>query len=518
MNPSEDQSPYQVLARKYRPQSFDQMIGQDTLVRVMRNAFSSGRVAHAFILTGVRGVGKTTAARILAKCLNCTGLDDSGAPTFAPCGRCANCNSISNGHNVDVLEMDAASRTGVADIRDIIESVAYQAVDSRFRVYIIDEVHMLSNSAFNALLKTLEEPPSHAKFVFATTEIHQVPATILSRCQRFDLRRIRPEVMSGHLQRIARLEGARISDNAIALIVRAAEGSARDALSLLDQAISFTGGNIEASPIRKMLALADKGRILDLFELMMEGRAKEAISELDAQYREGAEPLSLLQELADIANLLSVAKISPRTLDNPTLSPDERTRSLHLSKNLDLQVLARAWQMLLKSIEEISYSPSALMVAQMAIIRLTHVAALPVPGDLVRHLTSSSPISRSRDSEVVHKELKPPADREAPETESTGAQPQFGSAQTEPLQTTSDNECGNGSEAKSVPDTTVQADEVVGGAAPIQPEPDPVGSDEHVEPADQLSIDIETAKAHPLSMAVLKEFPNAVAKLQSDQG
>ena len=355
----------------------------------------------------------------------------------------------------------------MADIRDIIESVAYQAVDARYKVYIIDEVHMLSNSAFNALLKTLEEPPPHAKFVFATTEVHQVPATILSRCQRFDLRRIQPKVMSRHLKDIARSEGATITDEALALMVRAAEGSARDALSLLDQAISFSGGTIEASKLRTMLALADKGRILDLLELTMAGNAKGALEELDDQYREGADPLAILQDLANVVHMLSIAKISTRTLDDPVLSPDERTRCSKFSQALDLQVLARSWQMLLKSIEEVAFAPSALMAAEMAIIRLTHVSSLPTPEELVRKIR----LPRSGDEEADGLTAK------APESVSTESDTQ---------------------RSQAALGESTQED-----VGPMQP-----------RPADSL----DSARAHELSVAVLSEFPDAIAKPRSDSG
>jgi len=268
---------YRVLARTYRPQTFADMIGQEAMVRTLRNAFAAGRIAHAFMLTGVRGVGKTSTARIIAKGMNCTGADGTGGPTTEPCGVCEPCRAIAEGRHVDVLEMDAASRTGVGDIREIIEGVAYRAASARYKIYIIDEVHMLSTNAFNALLKTLEEPPAHVKFIFATTEIRKVPVTVLSRCQRFDLRRIEPETMVAHLGRIATAEGVTLHADACALIARAAEGSVRDALSLLDQAIVHGAGEVGAETVRAMLGLADRGRVLDLFELVMKGDAAGAL-------------------------------------------------------------------------------------------------------------------------------------------------------------------------------------------------------------------------------------------------
>ena len=282
--------PYQVLARKYRPETFADLIGQEAMVRTLKNAFEADRIAQAFVMTGIRGVGKTTTARIIAKGMNCIGPDGTGGPTVEPCGTCEHCVAIAEGRHVDVMEMDAASRTGVDDIREIIDSVHYRAASARYKIYIIDEVHMLSKNAFNALLKTLEEPPEHVKFIFATTEIRKVPVTVLSRCQRFDLRRIEPEDMLAMLRRIADAEGAAIADDALALITRAAEGSARDAQSLLDQAISHGAGETTAIQVRAMLGLADRGRVLDLIDLIAKGEAAGALSELGAQYADGADP------------------------------------------------------------------------------------------------------------------------------------------------------------------------------------------------------------------------------------
>jgi len=380
---------YRVLARKHRPQTFADLIGQEAMVRTLRNAFAAGRIAHAFMLTGVRGVGKTTTARIIAKGLNCIGPDGTGGPTIEPCGVCEPCRAITEGRHVDVLEMDAASRTGVGDIREIIDSVAYRAASARYKVYIIDEVHMLSVSAFNALLKTLEEPPEHVKFLFATTEIRKVPVTVLSRCQRFDLRRIEPEAMLAHLARIAGAEGVEIAPEALALIVRAAEGSVRDALSLMDQAIAHGGGGAGPAEVRAMLGLADRGRSLDLFEAVMRGDAAGALAELGAQYAEGAEPSAILRDLAEIAHWVSMVKIAASAADDPTVGPDERARGLDFAGRLSMRTLTRAWQMLLKAIEEAATAPNAMMAAEMAVIRLTHVAELPSPEDLVRRLSGA---------------------------------------------------------------------------------------------------------------------------------
>ncbi len=377
---------YQVLARKYRPETFADLVGQDAMVRTLKNAFAANRIAQAFIMTGIRGTGKTTTARIIAKGMNCIGPDGKGGPTTEPCGVCEHCRAIMEGRHVDVMEMDAASNTGVANIREIIDSVHYRAASARYKVYIIDEVHMLSTGAFNALLKTLEEPPEHVKFIFATTEIRKVPVTVLSRCQRFDLRRIEPEVMIGMLRRIADAEKAQIADDALALITRAAEGSARDATSLLDQAISHGAGETTADQIRAMLGLADRGRVLDLFDMILRGDAASALTELSAQYAEGADPMAVLRDLAEIAHWVSVIKITPEAADDPTVGPDERARGAQMAENLPMRVLTRLWQMLLKALEEVAHAPNAMMAAEMAVIRLTHVADLPSPEELVRKL------------------------------------------------------------------------------------------------------------------------------------
>ncbi|MBY6160418.1 DNA polymerase III subunit gamma/tau [Mameliella alba] len=386
-----DSPAYQVLARKYRPETFADLVGQDAMVRTLKNAFAADRIAQAFIMTGIRGTGKTTTARIIAKGMNCIGPDGQGGPTTDPCGQCEHCVAIMEGRHVDVMEMDAASRTGVGDIREIIDSVHYRAASARYKIYIIDEVHMLSKSAFNALLKTLEEPPSHVKFIFATTEIRQVPVTVLSRCQRFDLRRIEPEDMIGLLRKIATAEGAEITDDALALVTRAAEGSARDATSLLDQAISHGAGETTADQVRAMLGLADRGRVMDLFERIMRGDAAGALEELSAQYADGADPLAVLRDLAELTHWISVVKITPEAAEDPTVSPDERGRGQAFADGLGMRALARAWQMLLKAIEEVSNAPSAMMAAEMAVIRLTHVAEGPSPEELMRKLQDSPP-------------------------------------------------------------------------------------------------------------------------------
>ncbi|RMF37918.1 MAG: DNA polymerase III subunit gamma/tau [Alphaproteobacteria bacterium] len=377
---------YQVLARKYRPQVFADLIGQEAMVRTLTNAFAADRLAHAFILTGVRGVGKTTTARIIARGLNCIGPDGTGGMTVTPCGVCAPCRAIAEGRHVDVLEMDAATHTQVERMRELLASVPYRPTEARMKVYIIDEVHMLSTASFNALLKTLEEPPEHVKFIFATTEIRKVPVTVLSRCQRFDLRRVEPEVMLEFLAGIAAKEGAEIPADALALITRAAEGSVRDALSLLDQAIAHGGGSTDLEAVRAMLGLADRGRVLDLFDLVMKGDVAGALAELGAQYAAGADPLAVLRDLAEVTHWVSLAKAAPRLAEDPTVAPDERRRGAEMAEALPMPALARMWQMLLKALDEVARAPNAMMAAEMAIIRLTHVADLPSPGDLVRRL------------------------------------------------------------------------------------------------------------------------------------
>ena len=345
---------YQVLARKYRPETFADLVGQEAMVRTLKNAFAAGRIAQAFIMTGIRGTGKTTTARIIAKGLNCIGPDGEGGPTTEPCGVCEPCRAIMEGRHVDVMEMDAASRTGVGDIREIIDSVHYRAASARYKIYIIDEVHMLSTSAFNALLKTLEEPPEHVKFIFATTEIRKVPVTVLSRCQRFDLRRMEPEQTMAYLAEIAAKEGAQVAEDALALITRAAEGSMRDALSLLDQAIAHGAGETSADQVRAMLGLADRGRVLDLFDTIMRGDAAGALSELSSQYAAGVDPLAVIRDLAEVTHWVSVVKISPEAAEDPTIGPDERSRGLALAEKLPMRALTRSWQMLIKALEEVA--------------------------------------------------------------------------------------------------------------------------------------------------------------------
>jgi DNA polymerase-3 subunit gamma/tau len=383
---------YRVLARKYRPTSFRQLIGQEAMVRTLTNAIASGRLAHAFVLTGVRGIGKTTTARIIARGLNCVGADGQGQPTADPCGVCEHCRAIAEDRHVDVLEMDAASRTGVNDIRELIEGVRYRPVSARYKVYIIDEIHMLSTNAFNALLKTLEEPPAHVKFVFATTEARKIPVTVLSRCQRFDLRRVEADVLAAHFGRIAEAEGAAIAPTALALIARAADGSVRDGLSLLDQAIALANGPIGEQLVRDMLGLADRSQLFDLYDQLMRGDAAGALGLVATLYAAGADPASLVQDLLDLTHWLTRLKLAPAAADLPTVPETERVRGKEMSGRLGMGQLTRAWQMLLKGLAEVQQAPAPLQALEMLLVRLTHAAELPSPAALVEALASGKPL------------------------------------------------------------------------------------------------------------------------------
>ncbi len=379
-------TPYRVLARKYRPLTFAELIGQEAMVRTLTNAMAQGRVAHAFILTGVRGIGKTTTARIIARALNCIGPDGSGGPTVDPCGTCEHCRAIIEDRHVDVIEMDAASRTGVDDIREVIEGVRYKPVTARFKVYIIDEVHMLSKSAFNALLKTLEEPPEHVKFIFATTEIRKVPVTVLSRCQRFDLRRVDQDTLGAHLRAVAEKEQATVQDGAIALIARAADGSVRDGLSLLDKAIAHGGANepVTGEAVRDMLGLADRALVVDLFDHLMQSAIAPALDLLGDMYRAGADPVVVLQDLLELTHWLTRLKIIKDPAESAAVTETERARGRKIAEALDMPVLTRAWQMLLKGLGEVQQAPEPLVAAEMVLIRLAYAADLPSPADLVK--------------------------------------------------------------------------------------------------------------------------------------
>jgi DNA polymerase-3 subunit gamma/tau len=379
---------YRVLARKYRPSTFAELIGQEAMVRTLTNAIATGRIAHAFILTGVRGVGKTTTARIIARALNCVGPDGKGGPTISPCGQCDPCRAIAEDRHVDVMEMDAASRTGVDDIRELTDGVRYKPVAARFKIYIIDEVHMLSKNAFNALLKTLEEPPADVKFIFATTEIHKVPITVLSRCQRFSLRRVPVELLVEHYAKIAAAEGVSAEPAAVALIARAADGSVRDGLSLLDQAIALGGGAIGESAVREMLGVADRGLVFDMLEAVLKGDAPDALRRMAALYEGGADPVMVLQDLLELVHFLTRLKIVPGAGEEDPVLEGDRGRGLDLAQKLGTPALARAWQMLLKGITEAQTAPSPLQAAEMVLVRLAYVADLPAPADLVKQLSS----------------------------------------------------------------------------------------------------------------------------------
>jgi DNA polymerase III subunit gamma/tau len=378
-------APYRVLARKYRPQRFSELIGQDAMVTTLANAIKRDRLAHAFLLTGVRGVGKTTTARLIAKALNC-----EKGPTIDPCGVCEPCVAIAEGRHMDVVEMDAASNTGVDDVREIIEAVRYSAVSARYKVYIIDEVHMLSKNAFNALLKTLEEPPPHVKFLFATTEIQKVPVTVLSRCQRFDLRRIPSDTLVALFASISRAENAEVEEEALALIARAAEGSARDGLSILDQAIAHagaeSGGVVTANQVREMLGLSDRGAVRRLFGLLLEGDAKAALAALADQRDLGVEPLAVLKGLLDVCHATTLAKVGAQA--DPARSPDEVEAINRWAAALSFAMLHRLWQMLLKGHDEVARASDANEAADMAVLRMIHASQMPDPAELARKIES----------------------------------------------------------------------------------------------------------------------------------
>jgi DNA polymerase III subunit gamma/tau len=382
--------PYRVLARKYRPQSFAELIGQDAMVRTLGNAIERDRLAHAFLLTGVRGVGKTSTARLIAKALNCVGPDGQGGPTIAPCGVCEPCRAIAEGRHIDVVEMDAASHTGVDDVREIIEAVRYSAVSARYKVYIVDEVHMLSKNAFNALLKTLEEPPQHVKFLFATTEVNKVPVTVLSRCQRFDLRRISAEKLAAHFGEVARQEGVEVEPEALALIARAAEGSARDGLSILDQAIAHGPAGVTADQVRDMLGLSDRGAIRRLLGVMLGGDAAAALAALRDQYDLGVEPSAVLRGLLESVHGITRAKVGGA--EDPAQSAEEREAYSDWASRLSYAAVHRLWQLLLKGLAEVHSAPMPLEAAEMALLRLIHASELPDPGALVERLAGGEAI------------------------------------------------------------------------------------------------------------------------------
>jgi DNA polymerase-3 subunit gamma/tau len=415
-------TPYRVLARKYRPSTFGELIGQDALVRTLTNAFAQNRIAHAFMLTGVRGVGKTTTARIIARALNCIGPHGKDGPTITPCGVCDNCIAIAADRHVDVLEMDAASNNGIDDIRELIEGVRYAPGAARYKVYIVDEVHMLSKPAFNALLKTLEEPPPHVKFIFATTEIRKVPITVLSRCQRFDLRRIDAEILIEHFNRIAAAESVDVEPAAMALIARAADGSARDGLSLLDQAIARGAGAVTAEQVRDMLGLADTTIVLDLYEAAIGGDAKTALDILGRLHAAGADAAAIVEDLLDLTHLITRLKLAPSAA-GARLGDLELRRSLALTERLSMPILTRTWQLLLKGIGELQAAPDAHAAAEMIILRLAYAADLPPPAELVRRLEAGGPTSDQGRSPTSSPRADPGAPRGGPAMALARAQP-----------------------------------------------------------------------------------------------
>ncbi|MDA1089671.1 MAG: DNA polymerase III subunit gamma/tau [Proteobacteria bacterium] len=473
-------APYQVFARKYRPSTFAELVGQDAMVQTLTNAIHADRLAQAYILTGVRGIGKTSTARIIARALNCIGADGNGGPTPDPCGVCANCVAIAEDRHVDVLEMDAASRTGVGDIRELIEGVRYRPTSARFKIYIIDEVHMLSPQAFNALLKTLEEPPEHVKFVFATTEIRKIPVTVLSRCQRFDLRRVDMETLAAHFAAIAEKEGARISGSALHMIARAADGSVRDGLSLLDQAVSHAAtdgdGEISEAEVRSMLGLADRSRSFMLLESVMAGDVASALELLDQLYKEGADPLAIIEDLLEIIHWLTRIKVTAAAADAPEVPEIERVRGKDLESRLSMAALARSWQMLLKGLQEVRQAPSPIQAAEMILVRLAHAAELPTPEEAIRGMSQSGVTSPAMSAPAAPP-APPPAAAPPPEARLTRAD-------SSPV-------------VVAMPEP---AAEVV--AAPESVPPIPVASNDVGKPAS------DPAK-HPLVKAVMATFPGS---------
>ena len=400
---------YVVLARKYRPQSFDDLLGQDALVQTLTNAIKNNRLHHAYILTGIRGVGKTTTARIIARALNCTGLDGKSGPTIHPCGVCENCKAIAADRHIDVLELDAASHTGVDDIREILDGVRYKPTNARYKIYIIDEVHMLSKSAFNALLKTLEEPPSHVKFIFATTEIRKVPVTILSRCQRFDLQRLTIDNLMTLFNKIVAAENLKADDEALHIIAKAADGSARDGLSLLDQAISLGGGNIRADIVKNMIGLADRNQVFDLFENLVAGNVEKVIAGLQEQYKNGANPTTLLQDLINITHMMAKARIIPNSVNDMSVTENERELCRKLSATVSIAVLSKIWQMLIKGLSELQVAPVQIDALEMILIRIAYSAGLPTPYELLNDVKKNSSLISARPQAAPDVSARKPA-------------------------------------------------------------------------------------------------------------
>jgi len=398
----ENKDNYVVLARKYRPQSFSELLGQDALVRTISNAIRNNRLHHAYILTGIRGVGKTTTARIVAKALNCTGKDATAGATVNPCGICENCRAIAESRHIDVLELDAASRTGVDDIREILDGVRYRPTNGRYKVYIIDEIHMLTKQAFNALLKTLEEPPAHVIFIFATTEIRKVPVTVLSRCQRFDLQRLTIETLVEHFKNIVAKENLKAEDEALHLIAKAADGSCRDGLSLLDQAISLGAGEVRIDVVKDMIGLADRGLTFELFENLVAGKIQDVIANLTKQRFDGANPLTVLQDLVNITHLVAKIKIVPDAVNDAALSENEKAFCLRMAPMVSVAILSKIWQMLIKGIGELNVAPMPADALEMVLIRIAYSANLPTPVEILDGLKKNSEIVCSTRGSVAN--------------------------------------------------------------------------------------------------------------------
>ena len=389
---ADNNTQYVALARKYRPQTFEDLLGQDALVQTLTNAIQNNRLHHAYILTGIRGVGKTTTARLIARAINCTGPDGKGGPTIHPCGECENCKAIAADRHIDVIELDAASKTGVDDMREILDGVRYKPTMARYKVYIIDEVHMLSKSAFNALLKTLEEPPAHVMFIFATTEIRKVPVTILSRCQRFDLQRISIETLVKLFHKVLAAENIEAEDEALHMVARAADGSARDGLSMLDQAIVLGNGKIENATVKNMLGLADRQQTFAMYEKLLEGNVAEVLQILHQLYSDGATPMLIIQDLVDITHLLAKVKIIPDYINDPSVGENDREMCKKLNA-APISILSKIWQMLIKGISELQYANVQIDALEMILMRIAYSANMPTPADLLKELKKKSRVN-----------------------------------------------------------------------------------------------------------------------------
>lgn len=408
---ADNNTQYVALARKYRPQTFEDLLGQDALVQTLTNAIQNNRLHHAYILTGIRGVGKTTTARLIARAINCIGPDGKGGPTIHPCGECENCKAIAADRHIDVIELDAASKTGVDDMREILDGVRYKPTMARYKVYIIDEVHMLSKSAFNALLKTLEEPPAHVMFIFATTEIRKVPVTILSRCQRFDLQRISIETLVKLFHKVLTAENIKAEDEALHLVARAADGSARDGLSMLDQAIVLGNGKVETACVKNMLGLADRQQTFALYEKLLEGNVAEVLQILHQLYTDGATPMLIIQDLVDITHLLAKVKIIPDYINDSSVGENDREMCKKLNA-APIAILSKIWQMLIKGISELQYANVQIDALEMILIRIAYSANMPTPADLLKELKKKSGLNKSAASQKIALNTAAAADTE----------------------------------------------------------------------------------------------------------